>query len=205
MHLTMKHLYLIISLVIISSCISHAQQFQGGVAAGLIGSQVAGDTYSGFDKLGGYASFWVRLNLNDNASIQSEISYMGKGSHHIPPKDDPDPHYYLMRLDYVEMPFLYQWHLKNKITFELGPSFSYILHSYEELDKMEVSYGNFSLINPSLMGGVGYPINDRLSVNFRFDNSILSIRTDPVNGARHRLFDNGQYNDLLLLFLSYRL
>jgi len=184
---------------------SFAQQFQGGVAAGLVGSQVAGDTYSGFHKPGAYAGFWVRLALSDRTSLQTEISYFQKGSRHNPDEKHQDPTFYLMRLGYIEMPFLYQFQLKNKIRFEVGPSFSLLLHSYEELDYLEVTYGKFSLINPSFMAGIGYPISPKLSAHFRMNSSILSIRADEVSGGVYRLFDHGQYNDCILFFLSYKL
>ena len=182
-----------------------AQQFEGGVAAGLVGSQVAGDTYSGFDKAGIYAGFWVRLGMGERSSIQTEISYFQKGSRHNPDEKKQDYTFYLMRLGYIEMPFLYQYHLKNKLMLEVGPSFSFLLHSYEELDYMEVTYGDFCLFNPSFMAGIGYPVTNKLSVNFRMNSSLLSIRKDEVNGSVYRLFDHGQYNDCLLLFLSYKI
>jgi len=201
----MKQKILITIFLFIVLDASFAQQFQGGVAAGLVGSQVAGDTYSGFHKPGAYGGFWVRLALSDRTSIQTEISYFEKGSRHNPDEKHQDPTFYLMRLGYIEMPFLYQFQLKNKIRFEVGPSFSLLLHSYEELDYMEVTYGKFSLINPSFMAGIGYPISPKLSANFRMNSSVLSIRTDEVNGAVYRLFDHGQYNDCILFFLSYKL
>lgn len=201
----MKQIYTVLFLLLFSSFSLLAQQFQGGVAAGLVGSQVAGDTYSGFNKPGAYGGIWVRLALNERTSLQTEISYFQKGSRHNPDEKRQDYTFYLMRLGYIEMPFLYQFHLKNKIILEAGPSFSLLLHSYEELDYMEVTYGNFSLLNPSFMAGIGYAVTEKLSVNFRMDNSILSIRKDEINGSVHRLFDHGQYNDCILFFVSYKL
>lgn len=201
----MKQLYALIFILFFSAVTSVAQKFQGGVAAGLVGSQVAGDTYTGFNKPGAYGGIWVRLAVNERSSFQTEISYFQKGSRHNPDEKRQDFTVYLMRLGYIEMPFLYQLHLKNKFTLEAGPSFSFLLHSYEELDYMQVTYGDFSLINPSFMAGIGYSITPKLSANFRMDNSILSIRKDQVNGARYRLFDRGQYNDCILFFLSYKL
>jgi len=201
----MKRLQLTIAVLIFSVGVCFAQPFKGGVAAGLVGSQVDGDTYSGYDKLGGYVGFWVRLDLNERSSLQTEISYCGKGSHYIPPKDDPDPVYYLMRLDYIEMPFLYQYHFRNKFTVEAGPSICYLLHSYEERNYMEISYGKFAFFNPAFIEGISYQATEQLGIHLRFDNSLLSIRKDHVDAPRSRLFDNGQFNNCLMLFVSYKL
>ena len=201
----MKQLYTLVLILCVLALTSVAQKFQGGVASGLVGSQVAGDTYSGFNKPGAYGGIWVRLAVNERSSFQTEISYFQKGSRHNPDEKKGDFTLYLMRLGYIEMPFLYQLHLRNKFMLEVGPSFSFLLHSYEELDYLQVTYGDFSLINPSFMAGIGYPVTAKISVHFRMDNSILSIRKDKVNGARYRLFDRGQYNDCILFFLSYKL
>jgi hypothetical protein len=201
----MKKKYLIVFFLFISVFTSVAQSFHGGVAAGLVGSQVAGDTYSGFHKPGAYAGFWVSLDFGKQSSIYTELSYFQKGSRHNPDEKKQDYTFYLMRLGYIEMPFLYQFHLKNKTILEVGPSFSFILHSYEELDYDEVSYGKYSVFNPSFMAGIGYPITERLGVHFRMNSSLLSIRADEINGGVYRIFDSGQYNDCILFFLSYRL
>jgi len=201
----MKKFYSVLILLFLFALLSQAQQFQGGVAAGLVGSQVAGDTYSGFHKPGAYIGFWVRLATNERSSFQTEISYFQKGSRHNPDEEKQDFTFYLMRLGYIEMPFLYQYHLKNKITLEVGPSFSFLLHKHEELDYQEVSYGDFAVFNPSFMAGRVYPGTEKLSAHFRMNSSILSIRKDEVNGAVYRIFDHGQYNDCILFFLSYRL
>jgi len=126
----MKHIYLTIILIWIAVFASYAQAFKGGVAAGLVGSQVAGDSYSGFHKPGAYAGFWVSLDFGKQSSIYTELSYFQKGSRHNPDEKKQDYTFYLMRLGYIEMPFLYQFHLKNKTIPEVGPSFSFILNSY---------------------------------------------------------------------------
>jgi hypothetical protein len=200
----MKQTYTVILFLFFLSYASVAQKFQGGIAAGLVGSQVAGDTYSGYNKPGAYTGIWVRLALNDRSSLQTELSYFQKGSRHNPDEEKQDYTTYLMRLGYIEMPFLYQLNLKNKITFEAGPSFSFLIHSYEELNGLEYT-GDFRLFNTSLMAGVGYPITEKLSAHFRMDSSILSIRKSLVSEAKSRIFDQGQYNDCILFFLSYKL
>lgn len=200
----MKKIYPIIIILCFFASPAIAQKFQGGFAGGLVGSQVAGDTYSGYNKAGIYTALWVRLGLNERSSLQTEISYFQKGSRHNPDDKRQDMTFYLMRLGYIEMPFLYQLTIKNKLTLEVGPSFSVLLHSYEELDYQEVNYGKFSLINPSFMAGIGFPVTERLGVHFRMNSSVLSIRAKELNGGIYRFFDNGQYNDCILFFLSYK-
>jgi hypothetical protein len=200
----MKRLY-ILTVFLFISLASVAQTFEGGVAAGLVGSQVAGDTYSGFNKAGAYASVWIRLGLSERSSMQTELSFFQKGSRHNPDEKKQDYTFYLMRLNYIEMPFLYQYSFKSAFTIETGLSLSLLLSSYEEYNYMEVTYGDFRLLNPTFVAGFSYPINDRLGAHFRLDSSILSIRTDEVSGARYRLFEHGQFNDCLVLFLSYKL
>lgn len=201
----MNKIYLFFTLQFLYAGVSFAQNFQGGLAAGLVGSQVAGDTYRGFDKPGVYTGFWVRLALSDRTSLQTELSYFQKGSRHNPDEKHQDMTFYLMRLGYIEMPFLYQVELKNKMKLEVGPSFSVLLHSYEEIDYQEVSYGKFSIINPSFMAGISYPVTEKISVHFRMNNSLISIRKNNTGGGVYRFFDQGQYNDCILLFASYRL
>lgn len=198
-----KFLFISISALLLSVNL-FAQEFQGGIAAGLAGSQVAGDTYSGFHKPGAYVGLWVRYNTNERSAFQTEISYFQKGSRHNPDEKRQDFTYYLMRLGYIEMPFLYQYKLKNKIILEAGPSLSVLLHSYEELDYLEVSYGDFAILNPTFVAGISYTVTEKMGVHFRMNSSVLNIRKKEISGAVFRLFDHGQYNDCILLFLSYR-
>ena len=86
-NINMKQTYTVILFLFFLSYASVAQKFQGGIAAGLVGSQVAGDTYSGYNKPGAYTGIWVRLALNDRSSLQTELSYFQKGSRHNPDEE----------------------------------------------------------------------------------------------------------------------
>jgi len=184
----MKQFYLIAILFFVSFFTtvvsSYGQAFKGGAAGGIVGSQVAGDTYSGYNKLGAYAGLWISLDLSERSSLKTELSYFQKGSRHNPDEKRQDFTIYIMRLGYIEMPFLYQYHLKSKIILEAGPSFSYLLHSYESLDKIELSYGKFKLFNPSFMAGIGFPLNEKISAYLRMDSSVLSIRLLFMNSIK---------------------
>jgi hypothetical protein len=184
--------------------ISQAQVFEGGLQAGIAGTQVAGDTYSGYNKSGVFAGMWIKLQPSNDISFQTELYYIQKGSRHNPDEKKQDFSFYLMRLGYVEMPFLIQYKLRSKLQLETGLALSVLLHSYENRDYIDLSTDDFSVLNPVFIAGFSYPLGDRFSVHLRLSNSILSIRSSLADGARQRFFDSGQYNDCVLLYLGYK-
>lgn len=196
---------LIIIVFIISISFVKAQQFSGGIAAGVVGSQVAGDTYSGFDKAGIYAGGWVNLPVKERTAWQMQLDYIQKGSRRNPDPKSTDPTYYIMRLGYVELTFLYQYKLRSGLIIEGGPAFSFLLHHFEERDYQTVGDYPFRLFNSNITLGIAYPVSDRFIAHFRTDNSLQSIRTQPSNGNVWRLFEYGQFNDCLVLSLAYKL
>jgi hypothetical protein len=198
-------IYLIISAILLLVPFAKAQQFSGGIAAGVVGSQVAGDTYSGFNKAGIYAGGWVNLPVKERTAWQMELDYIQKGSRRNPDPKSIDPTYYIMRLGYVELTFLYQFKLRSGLIIEGGPAFSFMLHQFEERDYQPVTNYPYRLFNSNITLGIAYPFSDRLVAHFRTDNSVQSIRTEPSNGNVWRLFEYGQFNDCLILSLAYKL
>jgi len=182
-----------------------AQQFSGGIAAGVVGSQVAGDTYSGFDKAGIIAGGWVNLPVKERTAWQMELDYIQKGSRRNPDPKSADPTFYIMRLGYVELTFLYQFKLRSGLIIEGGPALSFLLHHFEERDYQTVGNYPFRFFNSNFTLGIAYPISEKLIAHFRTDNSLQSIRTQPSNGNVWRLFEYGQFNDCLILSLAYKL
>ena len=67
-------------ILLLVSLDTKAQTFKPGVLVGLVTSQVGGDGYSGFNKLGLTFGGYVRYQLSDNWSTQFEIAYVQKGS-----------------------------------------------------------------------------------------------------------------------------
>jgi len=186
-----------------------AQKFEGGVMAGLCASQVAGDKLSGYNKAGIFAGTYVALHLNDRTALRLELDYIQKGSRHNADSSKNNLNSYIIRLGYVEMPFILQVRYGKKIIAEVGPAMSFLLHSYEAINKGEifndVQYG-FKKQNLSIIAGVSYAVNERVSVGLRTNNSLNSIRVNKkVDGYRQRFGTFGQFNDVLLFNLSYKL
>ena len=183
-----------------------AQKFEGGVMAGLCASQVAGDTYSGYNKAGVLAGGYVSLHISDRNAMRLELDYIQKGSHKNSNPDIEDYDTYDMRLGYIEMPLLFRRNYGQKILVEAGPAMSFLVHSYEAINKAKIEGGTpFKKQNLSIIAGVSYLLNEKISFGIRTDNSLFSIRDKRVTGDIWRFWGYGQFNDVLVLNLSYKL
>ncbi len=198
------HHILLFSFLIISVSV-HAQQFRGGVKAGLVGSQVAGDTYSGYNKAGINPGGWVSLATGVKSEIQMEIGYIQKGS-----RENPDPKRdkfdaYIMQLGYVELPFLYRYQYSEMFGFEAGLAMNFLLHHREKFNGYPTIGSPFRGHNLCFAGGLSVRINDLLRINIRTDNSLFSIRKNRVTGDVWRFWGYGQFSDALIISAYYKL
>ncbi|PKO98542.1 MAG: hypothetical protein CVU14_08220 [Bacteroidetes bacterium HGW-Bacteroidetes-9] len=197
----------IISVLIISvfSFTSIAQKFDGGVMLGLVGSQVAGDLYGGFNKAGVNAGGWTSLSVSPKSEFRMELAYIQKGS-----RENPDPERdrydtYIMRLGYIELPFLYRYIYNERFEFETGLGFNFLIHQGESFNGYETTESPFKGQNLCFLAGISFSLNDNVRIGFRTDNSLFSIRKNRVTGDVWRFWDHGQFSDALVLSAYYRL
>lgn len=199
-----KH-YIIVFLSFLSLSISFEvkaqQRFNVGVKSGINTSQVAGDNYSGFNKVGFVGGIFVRGKLNETWKGQFEIIFSQKGSKHNGDNEKGDFNYYFLGLDYLEVPVLFQYHLK-KFTYEIGPGFSFLMKEREYLNFQDLTgIRPFNKKEISFNMGINFIIFDNLGVNWRYTNSLSSIR-QHASGAS-RWYNPGQTNNLLSFTLTY--
>ena len=177
-------------------------RFKFGLKAGLSTSQVEGDSYGGFHKAGADGGIFVNTRFREKFSAQLEMIFIQKGSKHIGNPEIGDGSYYYMGLNYIEVPVMFQYHQK-KFTFELGPGFGYLISSSEynefgavymplEFNKTEISAGI----------GVSFEIIKNLSINWRYSNSIVPIRS--FRSGQTRWYNPGQRNNVLAFTLNYQ-
>ena len=177
------------------------QRFKAGLKAGLSASQVAGDTYAGYDKAGFDGGAFVTGKLNEKWSAQFEIIYIQKGSRHNSNPDKGDMTFYLLQLNYIEVPLLFQYHQK-KFTFEFGPSFGYLqkereYNEYAELTGIRPFYKTETSYNI----GISRTLYKNFSINWRFSNSFLAIRKHASGASTW--YNPGQRNHVLAFTLTY--
>ena len=204
-----KRIWLLVGFGLVLSGGLTAQEFNGGITLGLVASQVAGDTYAGFNKAGIFAGGWVNYNVTKHSAVQMELTYFQKGSRHNPDYEkNPADFPYLFRADYIEMPFLYQYRT-GRFIIETGPSMGVLIHYYEESDQLTIS-NKYDANRPKRLTlqvnlGMKFVVSDRLSAGLRIHSSILNIRQNNVSGDRWRLFGYGQFHDALVIAAFYRL
>ena len=171
-------LIIVISVFLINFC--EAQRFDGGVLLGLSASQIDGDRYAGFHKAGLAGGVWVNTRLDKNFTAQIEIKYIGKGS--APQKDIPDPDFYRIRLQYIELPVIIRYNIYENLNIELdieaGTSVGYLIAGDYATDrngylKLDPQPNEFELATQI---GINFKFSKKFSLDVRHSYSVMPIR-----------------------------
>lgn len=181
-----------------------AQDFGGGLMAGLVGSQVFGDPSSGYNKLGSYVGIFANRQFTVKSAAELQMYYIQKGARENP-TDENGNFQYLLRINMIEIPVLYKYTINQKLLLSGGLAYSYIIGTpYEEANySSSLSSATWNQHGASFLLGIEYRLTERLTAIFKTNNSITPIR-EHVSGEK-RLFNRGQYSDALQIGLSINL
>jgi hypothetical protein len=144
----------------------------------------------------------VNTALGEKSLFQMEMSYIGKGSRPSSQQTEADPTIFYPTLNYVEVPILFAYKVKNNISIEGGLAFGVLVYSREEN-----FYGVKPILRPynstefSFMFGLDYAFSEKFSLDSRLDNSFLPIRAHE-SGVTDGL-NQGQYNTEITFSLRY--
>jgi hypothetical protein len=177
------------------------QEFRAGFRAGITATQVDGDQLEGFRKAGLLGGLTVSRDLAERLSVGMEMILIQKGSRK--PLNTDDNTYYIMRLTYLEVPFLLRYNAGKNVVLEAGPAFGVLVYSQEKDQSGVIEYAPpFEKREYSLHAGIGYRLSDNLLFNARYGYSILPVRRfDSV--LNYYYWDRGQFNSVLQLSLNY--
>lgn len=194
----------LITLLLLVCIIGRPQSFKGGLLAGLITSQVDGDTYSGYNRAGINAGGYVRLNLSKNFDWQMEMKFAQKGSHKKANFDIGDYTDYRLRLNYLEIPLIIKYKYKPKINFDAGLGVGYLASSKWKDDYGVLDGGApFNKYEFSYHIGGNYQVLPRIAFNIRYSYSLFPIRTG-IEGQRYIMLQWGQFNNVLSFSFYYQ-
>jgi len=200
-----------------------AQHFKAGVLAGIVTSQVDGDTYAGYSKAGICAGGYVtrKFSAGSNWSASFEIMYIQKGSRKVPHPDKGDFADYKLKLNYLEVPILLKYDFTNlqvqdtsgekKIPFSVvgGIAFATLIHA-EEWDAFGPVTGGtpFQKVDIPVILGLSYSFSEHIGVDIKTAYSILPVRKGGTSAYyqnwTYRFFKPGYYNNLIVFSLRYQ-
>jgi len=184
----------IIGLIFFSNLL-FSQGFKGGLFAGMTASQVDGDQWAGYSKVGLQMGVYSRYLFNDSWSLVTELKYIQKGSIHTE-KDNPYA-YFRIKLNYIEIPVLLNFQLNNRFVFGAGLSYGYLLNAKVDdasgsVPEEQLAYRNLDI---NALTQVKYLLNERIWIDLKFAYSVIYI-TDV---------SPRQFNNLISLGFGYEI
>ena len=178
------------------------QNINAGLFGGITASQVDGDAYSGFNKLGLTGGAFVNRHINYNIFWQVEVKYVIRGVYKG--LEENDPTLYRSGYHYVEVPLSVHYLYNEQIQLELGTSPEVLVTTRiaDENGVIDpVNYPDNRRIGLSVFGGFCYWFNANTGVGIRYTYSAIPFR-DPQewNHPRYR----GYYHKVISLTAAYR-
>ena len=178
------------------------QKFNAGVFGGINVSQVSGDSYQGFNKLGINAGFFVNRLIDQHFYWQAELKYSTRGVYKGP--SDGDQTLYKSSYHIVELPLSVNYLFNEKILVELGTSPEVLIATlyWDENGLLDSSsYPENRRFGLSVFAGIGYWFSERMMAGLRYTNSALPFR-DPEewNNPQYR----GYFHNVISVSIGYR-
>ncbi len=199
-----------------------AQRFSAGVGAGVIMSQMDGDGFTGYDKLGKRVGLRGLAHITDRIDVVVEMNWEEKGARFESINDNKksDNKNRTIDLAYAEIPVLCRFFLKERggLFGEAGISISYLVKDRyrrgaraADLDQYEELAPRFNRSEWNAVLGGGIEFNRHVGVLFRTtfgfsylyrDRSALdgylnrpagSLQEEPIVQLRNYLVSAGIY------------
>ncbi|MEI7594271.1 MAG: hypothetical protein WCK02_00885 [Bacteroidota bacterium] len=196
--------YLVLLLLLFFIEFSFGQSFNAGLLGGFTASQVSGDDYSGFNKLGFTFGAYTYLPLkNEKSNIGLEIFFIQKGSRHLPNTEKFDYTDYAIRLSYIEIPIIYTHQMPvNGLNLEIGSAYARLISQKEVLNY--VTFNNpFNDTEIDFIAGFKYAISERIDLGLRNYTTWFFSPIRAHSGAAKYRFNWGQYNTALSFSIRY--
>lgn len=184
--------------------------FYGGLVAGTNFTQVDGDYFAGYHKVGINIGGIVYAQLAEHVAASLEILYSQKGSRADVARGtlvNGQPVLitsYNININYAEIPVMINYFDKRKSHFGIGLSYAQLVSGTESLSTIPVvpidlTKYPFKKSAIDFVAGVQLHLWEGLFLNLRFQYGIIPLRTNiPPDFARAT-----QYNNMFALRLMY--
>jgi len=193
-------------LLLIGNLTSFAQEFGAQLLLGANFSQVDGDQFGGYNKLGLNTGIQINRLINSDWESAFEIRYSMKGSKKVTDPEAPPTPTLDLNYHYLEVPILVKYLGWGKIEPFGGLSLG--VNVFNERDDNGIKSKEPELKNTEIgfhLGG-SYSVNSRTNIELRHSYSLFSIRNDSMVANSPSLWGRvGWFNRLFTLGISYDL
>lgn len=181
----------------------NAQPFNSGIFLGTNTSQIEGDSYKGFNKIGYQIGVFTSREISSKLDWKLGLSWINKGSFKPSEPDLGIFGTYKISLNYVEIPFTLEYPWKG-IIIEGGLLAGVLISAKEEDENGQVTVKtlNYNFGEIGWVFGLQYPFSEKVKVNLRYSRSLLPI-ADSIEITRFGLF-GGSFNNLIQINFSYQ-
>jgi len=187
-------------------------KFDGGLILGINFTQVDGDSYYGYNKVGLNAGGIVLVHFTPSFGAGMELLYSQKGSRSVGSNSSSTTgvfdEVYTMKLNYVEVPVLLHYTF-HRVDFEAGISYAYLINSSESAEisgqQVIIDPGKNKFNNTDLEYILGFNARayKKLYIDCRFAYSITPIRSTERIPVGFSYGNIGQFNNLFVLRAMY--
>lgn len=187
------------------------KKFEGGLVAGANFTQVDGDTYYGYNKVGLDAGAMVYVHFTEKVGATMELLYAQKGSRG---EDIIESQYigtyvqkYFMNLNYVEVPITFHY-IEKGFDVEAGLSFGVLVKSSEWVFSdvpviIDPVANRFNTFDWEYVFGISRKLYKHYYANARYQYSIVDMRPTSRVPLGFSYSNAGQFNNLFELRILY--
>jgi hypothetical protein len=191
--------------------IEEPRTFYGGLLLGANFSQVDGDSYAGYHKVGLNAGGIVYTQFDEHLALSLEILFSQKGSrgHRVQESGQQGTYIttYKIDLNYAEVPIQLNYFDRRKSHFGAGLSYSQLITAKETIETIPPDPNLVGKVFPFKKADLNFILGGNLHLikglflNARFQYSLIPIRKDiPPGYGRSQQFNNLWTVRLMYLF-----
>ena len=191
--------------------LENPKTFNGGLVAGANFTQVDGDTYYGYNKVGLNAGAMVYVHFTEKVGATMELLYSQKGSRGVDVSESQSLgtfiQKYNMDLNYAEVPITIHYIYKN-FDVETGISYGFLIKSSEWVFSdqpviIDPIANRFNNTDWDYILGLSHKLYKHYYVNARYQYSIVDIRPTSRVPYGFSYGNAGQFNNLFNLRILY--
>ena len=184
--------------------VSVAQKFDAHIEVGLNASQIDGDLFSGYNKLGIHGGFGIAYSLNDSWSLEGGLFFDALGSQKELELGSTSPEeQQKIKLTYVSLPLAANYKLSSiPLSFAVGMQVSYLIRSQIQNRTDDVILDFFNKTDIAAFLQLRYLLNERWSISLKASEAVtLIFNNDKVmeinsNSLRNRYLTFSLYRHL---------